>query len=64
MNDVEKLKFKAQIDHLKILAAIIRKYGVDGEIVITRQDLIPVRGGIKREVDDVTGALIYRFVVS
>ena len=57
----EQLKGRAQIDFLKMLSAIIRKYGNDGVIEITPQDLAPVKGGLRREIDQSTGTIRYTF---
>lgn len=59
----EQLKGKAQIDFLKILAVIVRKYGHDSTVEITQEELATApRGGLERNISMDTGALTYRFV--
>ena len=63
----EQLKGRAQLDWLRVLAVLIRKYGTedpDGDrvVVVTRADLhAPPRGGLERDMDPDTGDLTYRF---
>jgi hypothetical protein len=56
------LRGRATLDFLKLLAAIVRKYGDNGEIRITNEDLRSRGGGIKREIDGETGDMIYRYI--
>lgn len=59
----EQLKGKAQIDFLKILAVIVRKYGHDSTVEITQEELATApRGGLERDISTETGTLTYRFV--
>ncbi len=59
---IDQLKGRAQIDHLKVLAAIVRKYGDSGLVVITPDDLRPKKkGGLRREIDQETGNISYWF---
>ncbi len=58
---IDQLKGRAQIDHLKVLAAIIRKYGINDKIELTLEDMAPVRGGLKRDICTETGTIEYRF---
>ena len=63
----ERLKGRAQLDWLRVLAVLIRKYGDDAQngdkvVVVTREDLhAPPRGGLERDMDPETGDLTYRF---
>jgi len=60
---LEQLKGKAQIDFLKILAVIVRKYGIQNTVEITQEELaMAPRGGLERNISMETGALTYRFV--
>ena len=53
---------RAQIDVLRILAALARKYGgPEAVLELSPADLAPVRGGLEREVDEEAGVLRFRF---
>jgi hypothetical protein len=57
-----RLRGQAQIDHLKVLAAIVRKYGGEGAMIeLTLADLRAVRGGLSREIDEMTGTMRWKF---
>lgn len=59
----EQLKGKAQMDFLKILAVIVRKYGHDSTVKVTQEELATApRGGLERDISAETGTLTYRFV--
>lgn len=55
------LKWRATIDFLKMLSAIVRKYGIDSRIEITNEDLQAPKGAIRRDIDGKTGTSVFWF---
>lgn len=57
-----RLKFRGQVDFLRILSALALRYGEGGVLEITRRELVEMpRGGIFREDDPETGTIRFTF---
>lgn len=57
-----RLKFRGQVDFLRIISALAHKYGDGGVLEVTREELTNMpRGGIHREDDPETGTIRFVF---